>query len=146
MNKLESRFTTLKQSLKLKELGVEQELQNGDWFFLKGNNELSLKCSVTSFIYSNDFNHLSTGDNDENTYLGVKAFDGSQIDKMLPFAEGDYILRSETYGENGFKYFYYDKHGDNKYLDDLFGFGSTHIEAKTNLLINLLEQGLISIS
>lgn len=148
MNELtiENRVTNFLQSKRLKELNVSQELKAGDFFYYKDEF-----CFCPTDI---DFMQFLSGEFVENEtyfiqdiYIKYKAFDGTQIDEMLPptmrirggraykiFAHTSFYASIEErfverYENNGTVY--------------ILGVGRTRLEAKTNLLIELLEKGIL---
>ncbi len=138
---MEGTTTNLKQSLKLRKLGVGQEIGIGDWFYENTNTEIHF-CYE---IYDEDFkivHFYPLGAHSCNYVkeLGprVKAFDEAQISEMLPVHILDEInakvkcpLCLGRTNQNEWVY-YYD-------VTSISGSGKTHLEAKTNLLISLLE-------
>lgn len=157
------RITSYEQSLKLQQLGVNQNLDTGSYFFEKDSDSLSFcvsSCNIIvkgeateekeniDFITYDDITHKDFNSNDDfyaEELDVVKAFDGAQIDELLPVCvEGNYYLqmqydpRLKTFG-----YFYYDTESQSHLLESS---ASTKFEAKINMLILLLENGDISFS
>lgn len=157
--KISERITTYKQSKKLKRLGINQDLKAGDYFYCDGHNgEMTGFCygyhsdddRLDYLEYKNYSNHNSGFYQQNNCLLNdieekIKAFDGSQIDNMLPLFIGGYSLKWISDINSKFYYQYQQWKAGNS-SDLVNAEGATHIEAKTNLLIKLLENNIISLS
>lgn len=146
---MNERVTTYEQSLRLKQLGVSQNIEVGDYFY---------KGKSLCFAHNKEddesigFLEFESGSFQENEVYFIheidliKAFDGTQIDQMLPhnIMKCGHSYWLNTVNAVGFAYSYNANYGE-------IGFklikaeGKTKIEAKTKLLINLLEKKLIEV-
>lgn len=134
---IEQKVTSLKISKKLKELGVKQEFEHGDWAYCGCCNELNLLHD----------------DNDEGNFVGedyrhrfdevkewVRAFTVAELGEML--SETVYNWQSTKYdhGEKNGIWFITD------YSDELpVQEAKTEADARAKMLIYLLENKLINL-
>lgn len=164
-----NRVTTIEQSKKLKELGISQDLQKYDFAYTEDgicivnyNNG-----QYTQFKPFNNIPETTIRNNGicDGGYDVVKAFDSFQIDKMLPtiIKDGVFELNTDGYTETRdlvYSYIielydncimtgYFNQFPKNEFLNEtkeqfigVRGIGLTKLDAKTNLLITLLEHNL----
>lgn len=144
---IQDRITSLKQSEKLKELGINQSVEVGDWFFDVWEKKLCFRYNSTSASqYENKHDQgVRVVIEETQGAVHVKAFDGAQIDAMLPTRLEDKDITFYFNIAKGSDYFnssFYDE-SSNSNFKRIDAAGKTKLEAKTNLLIQLLEQGFI---
>ncbi|MGB0862456.1 MAG: hypothetical protein ACPGXZ_06030 [Saprospiraceae bacterium] len=144
---MQDRITTLEQSLRLKELGVEQKLNKTDFFYFEEseNPHIFYKEILEEWIEAVDFSDGSFSEIIRVEEVQCKAFDAAQIDDRLSLEMNDaFWLTSAKNYTNAYTYCYFNVRKNAAYKE-LRGEGKTHIEAKTNLLIKLLENKIIEL-
>lgn len=160
---MKNRITTLEQSKRLKELGVSQEIKVFDFVFLerKGLDTRIFFRIVTgkttykdqSIIYSvKEYSDVDTPycikHDSEGKYQDIiKAFDGGQIDELLPkfieVLDQEYELYFFPYTSN--PEYGYKREINGKWKRAIYCQAKTHVESKANLVIKLLENKLITL-
>jgi hypothetical protein len=146
---MKNRVTSFEQSLALQNLGVKQNIEIGDWFFGESKEAaLCLKTSNTMYSYQSKTGNLTSTSFKKVSELKTKAFDGGQIDEMLPNLIKNTFLRKSVTIEEALEkvgYYFESMVGERVVYKEVFGWGETHLKAKTNLLIKLLETDSIVI-
>lgn len=142
--------TTLEQSLRLKELGLSQKIEHGNYYYLSSPTQ-NLENELVFCFRSDDTKILfASTDNSGLVYEfrfqddSVKALDGSHVDDLLPvfLNDGAYELQL------GFKNDLYNCNYWSFTARPYFGkssTGKTKLEAKTSLLIKLIKNGLVKV-
>lgn len=150
------RTTNLEQSKKLAGLGVNQRIDVKDCYYYNNQfctflyDENDLFEDAGNQGVGNHFNYeegaffeLSNCTKKRSGFF--KAFDGAQIDEMLPLLIDQHELSPIRINSNTLSYCYYN-HQDNTVIEDLRARGETKLEAKANLLIKLLENKVIALN
>lgn len=135
--KLQDQCCSLELAKQLKELGIKQELFDGDSYWVKST-------------YSGKFKiYCWPGDSEDKPYdnmVWYKAFGVAELGEMLPdkvFFQDKYYFFGTTWkrkcGEYGFKY------KNNEKIDYLPAkIGKTEADARAKMIVYLLENKLIN--
>lgn len=149
---MKGNYTNLKQSLKLKELGLNQEVQVLDAFFDTHEESFTLRLSFDTFGFSRDTDYFFSDDDrpDLQIYRDDHFLQSTCLAKSFSYVEIEELLPLKINVMGRKNEFYFNPHSEIPEYGYCSGGkraiyckGNTHLEAKFNLLVVLLEMNKI---
>jgi hypothetical protein len=128
--KLEDQYTTLYQSKKLKELGIDQSTQ---WYWCYPINDKMISTKMQLIHTSVTYDYLSDNDGDEFDHAIASAFSVAELGVLLP--SGYDTMHSTDEGWRGYD------HDGNDFQVEAF---KTEAECRASMLIELLQRNIVT--
>jgi len=139
----EKLVTSLSISQQMKEAGIEQKLDEGDWAYCSCCNKLHL------FANDDDDNIYCIDHKIENVEEWHKAFTAGELGEMLPkrklINDRECSLRIWTNDTGEYWYCGYGRNGIME-INGSHGKDKTLVESMAKMLIHLIQNGFINIS